>query len=43
MQKITGISLLGNNNTEKFNAHLEIDGKGLYKEDIDLKNKRIFV
>ena len=35
-KKITGISLL-DNNTENFNAHFEIDGKGLYKEDIDLK------
>ena len=35
-EKITGISLL-DNNTENFNAHFEIDGKGLYKEDIDLK------
>ena len=36
-KKITGISLLDNNNTENFNAHFEIDGKGLYKEDVDLK------
>ena len=35
-KKITGISLL-DNYTENFNAHFEIDGKGLYKEDIDLK------
>lgn len=36
-KKITGISLLDNNNSEKFNAHFEIDGKGLYKQDVDLK------
>ena len=36
-KKISGISLLDNNNTENFNAHFEIDGKGLYKQDVDLK------
>ena len=36
-KKISGISLLDNNNSENFNAHFEIDGKGLYKEDVDLK------
>ena len=36
-KKITGISFLDNNKAENFNAHFEIDGKGLYKEDVDLK------
>ena len=36
-KKISGISLLDNKNTENFNAHFEIDGKGLYKRDVDLK------
>ncbi len=36
-KKISGISLLDNNKAENFNAHFEIDGKGLYREDVDLK------
>ncbi len=36
-KKITGISLIDNNDTDNFIAHFEIDGKGLYKEDVDLK------
>ncbi|MEK9619564.1 MAG: translocation/assembly module TamB domain-containing protein [Flavobacteriales bacterium] len=36
-KKISGISLLDNKNNENFNAHFEIDGKGLYKQDVDLK------
>jgi hypothetical protein len=36
-KKISGISLMDNNKSENFNAHFEIDGKGLYKEDVDLK------
>ena len=38
-KKMIGISLLDNKNAENFNAHFEIDGKGLYKEDVDLKIK----
>ena len=36
-EKITGISLLDNKGDESFNAHFVIEGKGLYKQDLDLK------
>ena len=40
-ENFSGNLVFGELNVENFNAHFQINGKGLYKEDIDLEINRL--